>query len=108
MTVGEQILMWAIGLIATAGGAVIVHLYSLQNQTRDKLQLWMSAQLKELSDGINFDRREASSHRAHIATEIGKLVTREDLRDEMVRIISEIDRRFGTVRRIVPRGDPND
>lgn len=95
MTAGEQILMWAIGLLAAAGGGVIVHLYSLQNQTRDKLQLWMSAQLKDLSDGINFDRREASQHRVHIASEIGKLVTKNDLREEMIRVVTEIDRRFG-------------
>jgi hypothetical protein len=90
-----QILMWAVGILAALGAGISVHLYTQQNQlrdrlesSRDKIEMAMAGQLKELwssvhtlSEGIIDDRREAAASRVHIATEIGKLVTREDLRD---------------------------
>jgi small-conductance mechanosensitive channel len=102
----DQILMWAEGFLLLFGGAIAVHLYGSIAQlrdrldaSRDKIEAAMTAQLKDLwssvhnlSEGIVADRREAASSRVHIATEIGKLVTRDDLRDEMVRFASQINR----------------
>lgn len=101
----DQVIVWAIGIIVTSGGGAcalaIGHLYKLQNEMQRKMEVAMEKQLKEiwtvihtLSQDINVDRKSASEARIAMATTIGTLVTRQDLREEMGRVVSELDRRM--------------
>lgn len=97
----DQIIMWAIGIIVTSGGLAIGHLYKLQNEIQQKMETAMGNQLREIwtairtiSQEINADRKEATEARVAIATTVGTLVTRQDLREELGRVVGELDRRI--------------
>lgn len=97
----DQVIMWAVGIIVTAGGLAIGHLYKLQGEMQQRMESAMANQLKDiwnvihtLSQEINVDRKSSSESRVAMATTIGTLVTRQDLREEMGRVVSELDRRM--------------
>lgn len=64
-------------------------------------EVW--AKMNQVDQELSSDRRSASDFRERIARE---MITKEDLRNEVTRLISELDRRLtNTIQRSLPRTD---
>ena len=74
-------------MMAGISGA-IAHLYHMQGQVQKGLE----ARIRELSNEISLDRKAAFEARVTLATQMGSLATRQDLREEITRAIQGIAR----------------
>lgn len=103
--------LWVLGTLITVCAAVFGHLYKQIFQLRSDMQQVGSAQMKDLwlalnqlRQDIDSDRRMATEHRVKIASE---MITKDDLNQQINRLIGEVDRRFTTAIRQRPpvKGD---
>jgi len=103
--------LWVLGTLITVIVAALGHLYKLIFELRSDMQdvgtapmkdLWLA--MNQLRQDMENDRRNAAEHRVMIAKE---MITKDDLNQQINRLIGEFDRRMTTAIRQRPpvRGD---